>query len=109
MKFSHGQRVKKYIVTVILIFLQNSFLIIYFKFVIFFKFLVPFSFKVSADEPSELSTTSTESTVGSTIHVDRDIPDAPLEEQHVSIVRRMPEFVRPLVSRMELPEGGVAK
>ena len=67
---------------------------------------------VSADEPSELSTTSTETTettVTSTVPADHDIPDAPLDERYTSIVRRSPEFIRPLVPNMELPEGAVAK
>jgi hypothetical protein len=75
---------------------------------------------VSADEPSEISTTSTEATT-----IIADIGDVPVEEVPMEEVpmdetpveetpqpsekKQPPEFIRPLVSDLELPEGGVAK
>lgn len=75
---------------------------------------------MSADEPSEISTTSTEATT-----IMADIGDVPMEEVPVEKVpmeespveetpqpsekKQPPEFVRPLVTDLELPEGGVAK
>lgn len=66
-------------------------------------------FLVEADEPSEISTTSTEAT---TVLADEEKP-APFEETTprttTTVVKKAPVFVRPLVTEMELPEGGVAK
>lgn len=60
---------------------------------------------VATDEPSEITTTSTEATT-----VVMDMEEGPTEEIPIPTVeKRAPEFIRPLVTAMELPEGGIAK
>lgn len=70
-----------------------------------FSIVIVFPVTVVADEPSEISTTSTGATT-----VVMDVEEGPMEEiPKPTVETRGPEFIRPLVTAMELPEGGIAK